>query len=244
MEDGQEALGHQVVDLQLVLAHAPEVVLGAGGDDRVMVGDLLVVDHAAQRQLVQREHVLRAAPVLRVVAHEADDRLDLGDHVAGQKARVGARIGQRLVLFVESLRRAQRAARGESIERVGVALETREVVEQLRTLALLLLLQLGDLARLPRARVDDRLGVLCGRQPLSAQIPAAVLARARGLEARLDQPVGLGLEVAYLLLAPGDQRERGGLDAAERDGAVESSAQADAGGAGGVHAHHPVGLRA
>src|SRR5256885_1590894 len=49
MEDGQEAAYHEVVDLLVVGVELRHVVLGARGDDRVVVGDLLVVDHASQR---------------------------------------------------------------------------------------------------------------------------------------------------------------------------------------------------
>ena len=59
VEDCEEALGHQVVDLPLVGSHPVEVMLCAGGDERVVVVHLLVVDHPPERQLVQREHVLR-----------------------------------------------------------------------------------------------------------------------------------------------------------------------------------------
>ncbi len=79
--------------------------------------------------------------------------------------------------------------------------------------------------------------------PLAAEVAAAVGAIGVGEEPGLDQPVRLGLEGADLLLAAGDQRERGRLHAAERDGAVEGGAQADRRRAGGVHAHDPVGLR-
>ena len=171
VEDGQEALGHEVVDLQLVRAHAAEVVLGLGGDDRVVVLDLGVVDHAAQGQLVQPHHVLGALRVGRVVAHQLGDRLDLLDHVAGHEARVGARVGERLVLLVELLGGGQRAAGGEAVQRVGVALERGEVVEQLRALGLLLGLELGDRAGLALGLLDDLRGLVLG-DPLAAHVAA------------------------------------------------------------------------
>jgi hypothetical protein len=45
-------------------------------DDRVVVGDLGVVDHAAERQHVEPEHVLRPLRVLAVLA-DVGGRLDL-----------------------------------------------------------------------------------------------------------------------------------------------------------------------
>ena len=125
-----------------------------------------------------------ARPVLRVVADDLRGRLDLGDHVAGQEARVGTRVGERLVLLVEALGRAERAFRGEAVERVRVALERREVVEELRQLALLFLLQLRDLARALLAVLDDRGGLGLVRKPFAAEVAARVEALAGGGELR------------------------------------------------------------
>jgi hypothetical protein len=55
-----------------------------------------------------------------------------------------------------------------------VALEARQVVQQLRLLALLRLLELCDLARLVADGVDDRLRLLLARQALAAQVAAGV----------------------------------------------------------------------
>src|SRR6185437_1124889 len=44
VKDGQEAAHDHVVDAFVVIAHAVHGMLGLGGDDRVVVGDLLVVD--------------------------------------------------------------------------------------------------------------------------------------------------------------------------------------------------------
>ena len=128
-----------------------EVVLGPGRDDRVVVLDLLVVDHAPERQLVERRsRTRRPCAYCALWPDELGGRLDLGDHVAGQEARVRARVGDRLVLLVELLGRRQRAPRREAEERVRVALERGEVVEELRLLALLLLLELRDRRRAGR----------------------------------------------------------------------------------------------
>ena len=53
VEDGEEAARDHVVDAAVVVAHLVERVLGVGRDDRVVVGDLRVVDHAAERQHVE-----------------------------------------------------------------------------------------------------------------------------------------------------------------------------------------------
>ena len=52
MEDGQEALGDEVEDPPLVGRERLDVVVDVGGDDRVVVVDLGVVDDAAEGQLL------------------------------------------------------------------------------------------------------------------------------------------------------------------------------------------------
>ena len=249
VEDRQEPADDQVVDPAVVLVHLVDrMALGAGRDDRVVVGDLEVVDDPLQRQLLEAEHVLGAGRVLGLGADEPRDRLDLGDHVAGQVARVRARVRQRLVLLVEPLGRGERPSRGEAEAGVGVALQRGEVVEQLRALLALGLLELRDLAGLAVAVADDGLRLGGGLDPRvrAGVVAALVAARAvlGGVELGVDDPVGLGLEVADLLLAPGEDRQRRRLHAAERDRAVERGAQADRRRPGRVHADDPVGLRA
>ena len=241
VEDGEEAPGDEVVDLPLVVRKLLEVVLGLGRDDRVVVGDLLVVDHAAERQLVEPGDVGGGLRVLAVSADEGRGRLDLADHVARQEARARAGVRDRLLVLVELLRGREGAARREAEEVVRPPLERGQVVEKLRALALLLLLELRDLAGLAASLVDDLRRVLLG-DPLAAQVAAAVEPVLVGGEARLDEPVGLGDEGADLHLAPRDEREGRRLDAAERDGAVEGGAEADRGGARRVHPDEPVGL--
>ena len=180
----------------------------------------------------------------------------------GQVARVGARVGERLVLLVQPLRRRERALGGEPVAVVRLPLQRRQVVEHRRFLALLFLLELGDRARPALAGRDDRERLLLGARsagPWSlpglpargvevadvGALAAGRLALERGRrEGRVDQPVGLGLERPDLLLAAGDDRERRRLHAPERDRPVEGAAQPDRGRARGVHADDPVGLRA
>ena len=128
MEHGEEAARDEVEDAQVVGAHLLERVLAAGGDDGVVVGDLLVVDDAREREEVEAGDVLGGFGVLGPGADELGDGLDLGDHVAGEVARVGARVGERLVLLVAALGGGEGALGGEAEARVGLALERREVV--------------------------------------------------------------------------------------------------------------------
>ena len=90
------------------------------------------------------------------------------------------------MVLVQALGRRERPPRREAVQAVRVPLQAREVVEQLRLLALLGLLELRDLAGPAGDRVDDRLRLRLRRQPLAAQVTAGVVALARGLEARLD----------------------------------------------------------
>ena len=243
MEDRQEALGDQVVDLALVRLHLRQVVRGLGGDDRVVVLDLGVVHHAPERQILQPGDVCRSLRVLGIAPDELGGGADLGDHVAREPARVRARVGDRLVLLVELLGRAQGPLGGEAEPRVGLALERGEVVQELRAFALLLLLELRDLAPLIAAVLHDR-----GREllvdPLAAEVAARVEALGVRREVGLDQPVRLGLECADLLLPPRDERERRRLHPSQRHDAVERRPQPDRRCARRVHADQPVRLRA
>jgi hypothetical protein len=117
MERRQEPPDDQIVDPPVigVLAHLVDrVALGVGRDDRVVVGHLCVVDDARERQHVQAGHVRRRLLELPLATDQSRDLLDLRDHVSGQVARVRARIGERLVLLVETLGGAQRPPRGEA----------------------------------------------------------------------------------------------------------------------------------
>ena len=139
MEDREEPLDHEVVDPAVVVVHLvdwmPALLLGARRDDRVVVGDLLVVDDPA-RAAARRARARTCAPCAYSFWPPTSSAIGLisRDHVAGQVARVRARIRQRLVLLVEPLRGAQRAPRGEPEAAVGVALQRGEVVQQRRAL--------------------------------------------------------------------------------------------------------------
>ena len=53
MEGGEEAAHDEVVDAAVVVVHLLHRVLGARRDDRVVICDLGVVDHPAERQHVE-----------------------------------------------------------------------------------------------------------------------------------------------------------------------------------------------
>ena len=55
MENGEEAARDEVEDPALVRRKRAQVVLDVGGDDRVMVVDLRVVDDPCERKLVEAQ---------------------------------------------------------------------------------------------------------------------------------------------------------------------------------------------
>ena len=173
----------------------------------MVVGDLGVVDDAAERQHVEPGHVGGRLGVLVVAADAGGRRLDLADHVGGEEARVRARVGQRLVLLVEALGGGERAAGREAVAVVGLALQRGQVVEERRALLLRRRLELRDLAGLALDGGDDRLGLGGGargaawrRRGSDPRRRGPSGARLR-LELRVDEPVLLGLELADLDLA-------------------------------------------
>ena len=213
----------------------------------MVVGDLLVVDDAPERQLGQALHVGRALRVLlRALADVPGDLLELRDHVAREVAARRTRVREHRLL-VAALRGRERAARGEAVPRGGLALERREVVEQGRLRALRALGERGDVALAVAHALDDRVGVLAGQDVRlrAAHVAAAVGGLVGRLERRVDEPVRRRLEGLDLLLAPHQDRQRRRLHAPERDDrAAERGAAADRRRARGVHAHEPVGLGA
>ena len=242
MEHGEEAPGDQIEDAPFVGRELRHVVLDVGRDDRVVVVDARVIDDAAERELPEGEHVARGVGVLGDRDERLGPGLELRHEIAGEEARRGSRIRDRLLALVERLRRLERAARGEAEAAVRVALERGEVVEERRPLGLLLPLDRLDLAVLAGDALDDLVGACAFLDPrLVALEPEAVVRR---LEGGADEPVRLGDEDLDLALALHDHRERRGLDAPERDDAADPRAAADRCGAGRVHADEPVGLGA
>src|SRR6202012_6257424 len=111
---------------------------------------------------------------------------------AGDIARAGSRIGERLVLLVEALGGSRGPARREAEARVGVALQRGEVIEQRGALAALGLVEFGDRPGLIAAGVDDRAGLLGGGQAgVGAGVETDLVAAGaivHGLEHCVDNP--------------------------------------------------------
>ena len=98
-----------------------------------------------------------------------------GQVVLGQVAAVGTRVGKHLVLFVELLSNLQGSFGTEAEAAVGIALQTREIVEQRRGLARRLLF-LRDGAGLTQAFGADGVGFLLLPDTLGAGVFVGTLA--------------------------------------------------------------------
>ena len=208
-----------------------------------MVADLVIGNDAPQRQAGEPGDVAPGRRVLRVGATDVrGDALERIDHVGREVLRVGARVRQQLVRVVEALRRRERALGGEAELRVGLALQAREVEQQLRLLDARALFDAHDL------RVDsgtdgsrDRLGLVTRRRALARAVEplAAVgLARLAG-EVGDDLPVRHRDERLDLLVATCDERERRRLHAPNRN-RVARRADLHGGGARRVVPDQPV----
>ena len=172
-EHGEEAPHDHVVELLLGLVQ----VLGRGErrDDREVVRHLGVVEDAlVGAHPLLLDHAPRERAVGVGFAQHLHRRLHGAQVVLRQGARIGAGIGQHLVLLVERLGERERRARREAEATVGLALQAGQVVEQRRDLRRGLRL-LGDLARLAVARRGDRLGAGLVEQPLGTGVGVVVL---------------------------------------------------------------------
>ncbi len=139
-EHRQEALDDQVVQLGFDLAQALRCL--QRGDDGEVVGYLGVVEDALDRLDVaflerglgvDRQRAQRSRQVF--LAEHRHGVLDHLEVVLGQGARIGARVGQHLVLFVQRLRQRQRGLGRKAEARIGLALQGRQVVQQRAGLA-------------------------------------------------------------------------------------------------------------
>ena len=102
-------------------------------DDRKVVGNLGIVEDAFVRADPLVGENLFDVWLVRFVEflHRGGNRAQI---IFGQRARVGPRISQHLVLLIQCLRDRQRGFRREPEARVAVALQTGQIVEQRREL--------------------------------------------------------------------------------------------------------------
>ena len=245
----QKAAVDQVQQLRLRRTGRQAARLDAGRHDGVVIGHLRVVYEAFPQGALPG--TLREQGGVVAGGDALGDRRQLPRYIGGKVSAVGARIGDRLVLFVEDLRQFQGPVRAETIDPVGVPLQFGEIVQQGRRLALAGLLQGHDIGLAVAGALEDRLrsGSVGGKPGLAfaflePEIGASVAAGSVGVEFGLDFQIIFGLEVANRDFALDQHRQRGRLHPADGEhlaalgvvGAVEGV------GAGEVHPDEPVGL--
>jgi len=169
-------------------------------------------------------------------------------------ARVGTRVGQGLVTFVQALSQRQRGLGRETKFAVGLALQAGQVKQAgagLRGGRGLF----GHAGRLAAHRVDD--GLRFGGGPLPVGFlfgvffffpgrvePLAGIGAGSGGELGVDFPIVAAHELADLLFALDHHGQRGRLHPAHGGQEEAAIARVERGhGAGAVDAHQPVGFR-
>jgi hypothetical protein len=232
-----------------------------------VVGDLGIVENALARldpaffQHLAREwrisrDALAPVPALGFAGQHFHGGFDRRQIVFRQRARIGARVGQHLVLFVQRLRQRQRGAGGETEASVGFALQAGQIEQQRRNLgsglgflggeaglALAFLAQGLGARRVPQAfGLGFRVLVLRRLRELLVE-PAPVVCAGGGGEAGMHFPVVARLELADAVLALDQDGQRRRLHPAH-GGLVEAALFGIERGHGAraVDAHQPVGL--
>ena len=219
VEHREEAPHDEVVEFLLRLRQA----LGRlqRRDDREVVGDLAVVEDPFVRLDPAFLEDLGGVHDVRPFLEHLQCLLHRRHVVFRQRARIGTRVGQDLVLFIEGLRESQRVLGGKPETAVGFTLQAGKVEEQRRHLRRGLGL-FRDGAGLALASRANRLGPCCLPQafglflavflllPPRVEPPAGILA-GFCTESRVDLPVIARLETADLLFALYKDREGRGL---------------------------------
>ena len=251
----QKPLGYQVVNLRFGFAQ----VLGRDGgrNDRKVVRNLGIVENAFVRfhpfvgENFFDERLVRFVEFL----HRSRDG---GQIVFGQRARIGTRIGQYLVFFVQRLRNRQGGFGRKSETRIAVALQAGQIVQQRRELGRRLAF-LFDNAALALAFRVNRVGARAVPQAFGLDVavvgllvlaeffvePAAIVLAGLGSERRVDFKVVTRNEFFDLLLALDQDSERRSLHSP--DGRQVKAARFGIESrhcARGVDADQPVGFRA
>ena len=184
-------------------------------DDREVIADLGVVENAAAwLDVIVRQ---RGPGVRRQMGHAA-----VGEHlegfpddrqvVLGQRARIGSRVGERLVPLVQALRNRKRGLGREAEPAVRLALQRREVEQERARLGRRLRF-LGDDGALAADGIRNRLGLAFGPDAIRFQFSVFVALLPRGIEpfarifarvgakARMDLPIVAADKFADPLLA-------------------------------------------
>ena len=182
VEHCHEAAHHQVVELLLGVGQ----VFGRlqGGNDGEVVGDLAVVEDplVGPHPVLLQDGAGKFA--VRVRFGQLAERLaHRAEVILGQGTRIGTRVGQHLVLFIECLGQGQRGLGREAEAAVGLALQRGQVEKGGRDLGRGLGF-LGDAAGLALAGCHDGLGLLAAPEAVGlvfgivgfAEVPVEPLA--------------------------------------------------------------------
>ncbi len=123
----EQATAHKVVHACLALLQRAVPGANGRGDDRVVIRDLGIIHETCGqgRLSAARGHETRIAG-----GDGVDHGAEADRHVRGQVPAVRARIGQKLVLFIQGLGVPKHLLGRHAIQAVGVALQFGQVVQQ------------------------------------------------------------------------------------------------------------------
>ena len=208
----------------------------AGDQQGVVVGHFFAVHRAAVQLPARQVGGLMAET--RMTGERGQQRGYFVEHVLRNVAAPRAGIGDEL-LFVKLLRDAERLFGRESVPRVGLFLESGQVVQQRRLL--------GDIAAFDLRNLHAVAAPDCGTGFVRRRFRIVFRRRENG-EGRsvfgrveLEPEIGLRRERGVFQIAPAHQRQRGGLHPAQRPCTASGS---DGECLGCVDAHDPVRLTA
>jgi hypothetical protein len=233
VEGGDQSGDDRLVDVLLRRRQGSRPL--PGREDRVVVPHLRVVDEATGESEGPQVQPGDLVGLERPQSFQEGGELLF--HVAGQVARVGARVGDQLGL-VEGLGCLEGGVGRQAVPPVHVPLQLRQVVELRRQLTLLLAIDGPDHEGVALHPVEDRAGGLLLRKP----VPGG-LERDLAVE-RQEFPERLGLERTDLIVAPDDHRQHRGLHPTDTPEEASGVPVADGVVAGRVEPHDPVGLAA
>lgn len=236
-EIGEEAFDDELVNAALIAGEGMLAEAFFGWDDGVVVADFGVVDATWCDAALFGADLARDVGV--AVGCECGETFREGGHDVFRKiAGIGARIGEKLVLFVESLHQREGLLGAESVAGVGVTLEGGEVVERWRLGAFFLRVDARHGGRLFVAGADDALAsALIGK---TCALIFALIEQAHAVHICEHFVIRCALKITDGALALHDHCERRRLHAASGKLRVVATGE----GAGGVEADDPVSFAA
>lgn len=233
----QKTFDDELVNAALIAGERMLAEAFLGWDDGVVVADFGVVDATWCDAAFFGADL--ASDVGVAVGCESGETFREGGHdVFRQIAGIGARIGEKFVLFVEPLHQRKRLFGAEAIAGVGVALQGGEVVERWRLGAFFLRVDARHGGGLFVAGADDALAsALIGK---TSALIFALIEQAHAVDICEHFVIRCALKITDGALALHDHCERRRLHAASGKLRVVATGE----GAGGVEADDPVGFAA